>query len=87
MSSPKCVAVEDTPEKVARNMMALDESQKEYIRQLQPQRSIPQIILFIGTEIDNEEIIRWVLDQYPNLASKPMTADTAAVVDEVFRRR
>ena len=84
MSCPKCVAAEDTPEKMARNMMALDEHQKQYILRLQPQRSIPQIILLIGINIGNEEIIQWVLDQYPSLVSKPMTADTEAVVDEVF---
>jgi hypothetical protein len=73
------------PEGVARNMMALDVNSKEFIRQRQPQRSIPQIILSIGIRIDNKEIVRWVLDKHPNLAVEPITADTLAVVDEVFR--
>ena len=55
-------------EELARRMIALSESEIEFIRQKQPERDVAQIILMIGIRINNLEIVRWALGNYPHLA-------------------
>ena len=67
-------------EQVARMFMALTEEELQSIKQNNPQRSMPQIILVIAIKIGNLEIVEWIGDNYPDALSKTITADTFAVL-------
>ena len=67
-------------EQVARMFMALTEEELQSIKQNNPQRSMPQIILVIAIKIGNLEIVEWVGDNYPDVLNKTITTDTFAVL-------
>ena len=67
-------------EQVARMFMALTEEELQSIKQNNPQRSMPQIILVIAIKIGNLEIVEWVGDNYPDVLTKTITQDTFAVL-------
>ncbi len=67
-------------EQIARMFMALTEEELQSIKQNNPQRSIPQIILVIAIKIGNLEIVEWIGDNYPDVLSKTITADTFDVL-------
>ena len=67
-------------EQMARMFMALTEEELQSIKQSNPQRSMPQIILVIAIKIGNLEIVEWVGDNYPDVLSKTITTDTFAVL-------
>ena len=67
-------------EQMARMFMALTEEELQSIKQSNPQRSMPQIILVIAIKIGNLEIVEWVGDNYPDVLSKIITTDTFAVL-------
>ncbi len=66
-------------EQMARMFMALTEEELQSIKQSNPQRSMPQIILVIAIKIGNLEIVEWVGDNYPDVLNKTITTDTFAV--------
>tara|TARA_B100001758_G_C17874253_1_gene335443 strand:+ start:130 stop:426 length:297 start_codon:yes stop_codon:yes gene_type:complete len=70
-------------EQIARMFMALTEEELQSIKQNNPQRSIPQIILVIAIKIGNLEIVEWVGDNYPDVISKNITSDTLAVLHRI----
>lgn len=72
--------VREGTEEMARRFMALTGEELEAIKQSNPQRSMPQIILVIGITIGNLEIVRWVGDNYPDVLNKTITSDTFAVL-------
>ena len=67
-------------EQVARMFMALTEEELQSIKQNNPQRSMPQIILVIAIKIGNLEILEWIGDNYPDVLNKTITTDTFAVL-------
>jgi len=67
-------------EQIARMFMALTEEELQSIKQNNPQRSIPQIILVIAIKIGNIEIVEWIGDNYPDVLNKTITTDTFAVL-------
>ena len=67
-------------EQMARMFMALTEEELQSIKQSNPQRSMPQIILVIAIKIGNLEIVEWVGDNYLDVLSKTITTDTFAVL-------
>ncbi len=67
-------------EQIARMFMALTEEELQSIKQSNPQRSMPQIILVIAIKIGNLEIVEWVGDNYPDVLSKVITSDTFTVL-------
>ena len=67
-------------EQMARLFMALTEEELQAIKQSNPQRSMPQIILVIAIKIGNLEIVEWVGDNYPDVLNKTITSDTFAVL-------
>tara|TARA_B100000886_G_scaffold180170_1_gene123573 strand:+ start:210 stop:506 length:297 start_codon:yes stop_codon:yes gene_type:complete len=67
-------------EQVARMFMALTEEELQSIKQNNPQRSMPQIILVIAIKIGNLEIVEWISDNYPDVLNKTITTDTFAVL-------
>ena len=67
-------------EQMARMFMALTEEELQSIKQSNPQRSMPQIILVIAIKIGNLEIVEWIGDNYPDVLNKTITTDTFAVL-------
>ena len=67
-------------EQIARMFMALTEEELQSIKQNNPQRSMPQIILVIAIKIGNLEILKWIGDNYPDVLNKTITQDTFAVL-------
>ena len=67
-------------EQIARMFMALTEEELQSIKQSNPQRSMPQIILVIAIKIGNIEIVEWIGDNYPDVLNKTITTDTFAVL-------
>lgn len=67
-------------EQIARMFMALTEEELQSIKQSNPQRSMPQIILVIAIKIGNLEIVEWIGDNYPDVLNKTITTDTFAVL-------
>ena len=67
-------------EQIARMFMALTEEELQTIKQNNPQRSMPQIILVIAIKIGNLEILEWIGDNYPDVLNKTITTDTFAVL-------
>ena len=72
--------VREGTEEMARLFMALTEEELQAIKQSNPQRSMPQIILVIAIKIGNLEIVEWVGDNYPDVLSKVITSDTFTVL-------
>ena len=72
--------VREGTEEMARLFMALTEEELQAIKQSNPQRSMPQIILVIAIKIGNLEIVEWVGDNYPDVLSKVITSDTLTVL-------
>ena len=72
--------VREGTEEMARLFMALTEEELHAIKQSNPQRSMPQIILVIAIKIGNLEIVEWVGDNYPDVLSKVITSDTFTVL-------
>ena len=70
-------------EQIARMFMALTEEELQSIKQSNPQRSMPQIILVIAIKIGNLEIVEWIGDNYPDVLSKTITPDTFAVLHRI----
>ena len=72
--------VHEGTEEMARMFMALTEEELQSIKQSNPQRSMPQIILVMAIKIGNLEIVEWVGDNYPDVLNKTITSDTFAVL-------
>ena len=70
-------------EQMARMFMALTEEELQSIKQSNPQRSMPQIILVIAIKIGNLEIVEWIGDNYPDVLNKTITTDTFAVLHRI----
>ena len=67
-------------EQIARMFMALTEEELQSIKQSNPQRSMPQIILVIAIKIGNIDPLEWIGDNYPDVLNKTITQDTFAVL-------
>ena len=70
-------------EQMARLFMALTEEELQAIKQSNPQRSMPQIILVMAIKIGNLEIVEWVGDNHLPVLSQIISPDTWSILNDI----